>query len=832
MFSARAAAALLAYVCIFTGYSSAELSNGEVGKDPSVLPETEVPHDVQGDGAFRYSLDFAIPEFRGLEPGLGLSYNSSFKGRGRAETWLGVGWQLKGFSSIERVSVGGGTPTYDDQHDLFRLDGVELMACRDSAATNPLPGSRAYPDRYKSDTASASCRAGGNLTAIVENYRKIEMKFETVNGQQVEYFEVTNDKGVVYTYRALGAIKGDTSSGAEFDALFRRKFLLTEIRDTQQTANTVTYNYFFETKANARAHRPASVTYANGYKVVFRYEEQSEPVATFAVGTAGQFGRQHYRLKSVFVRDDAMPSGTRQIRAYKLEYQRSAVTRAHQLSRVRLYGSDYSVDANDNITGGTQQPSPLKDLAYASDGAALQQKTYPNTTFLRNVRVYDADSDNRDELVQPSLRTSDVVPAQFPTCVNSEYLPNTFAKTVPQIYSVPSVGSRNMVGSDTHAVWSKALTVRDERLPSSTASSYYPGSVLPRTPAVDQPFLPLGEQTYYKEVQSPVLPGPYNFEMVGLNGGNSSLTVPNGVRTESTIFGNFDADPEHEALVPQNSSVFYLYNLEQGGQAASQLSLSTPERDAITIDLDGDGMSELLPKLPQYPTPSANWWQTIDIRGGAVHRDYAAPPGQSFLDMAIGDRPAQNQPFTTADVNGDGKQDLVYAAGADHVRRLSVAISTGRNFLNPVTWVDAAQTAALTGGNGLGTAYAATAADVNGDGLDDIITTRTTAQVSTINCDGIVNYSYTPVLKGSSGQVFLSTGSGFIAPEESGIPAIPGYIESGDFDGDGLPDFVSESKTAGSIWFGNGDVAHLLTGLTNGQGGETVVAYAPSTAIG
>ncbi|KIC32152.1 FG-GAP-like repeat-containing protein, partial [Leisingera sp. ANG-M7] len=645
-------------------------------------------------------------------------------------------------------------------------------------------------------------------------------KYETVNGKQVEYFEVTNDKGVVYTYRALGAINGDTSSGDEFDALFRRKFLLTGIRDTQQTANTVTYNYFFESKANARAHRPASVTYANGYKVVFRYEEQSEPVATYAVGTAGQFGRQYHRLKSVFVRDDAMPSGTRQIRAYKLEYQRSAVTRAHQLSRVRLYGSDYTVDADSTITGGTQQPSPLKDLAYASDAAALEQKTYADTTFIWNLRVFDSDGDNRDELVQPSIHTSRAVPTNFPSCLNSELGFNTFAERYAVKYAIDKTGSRALIRKTPNSVWNSL----DLPLSTGVGSVLSALSVLPALPPLDQALLVVKQVIFERDGDS-VVRNPPKMLFFGVGDGTAKISSLTGA--ERMFFGNFDSDPEIEAVAPLGNYNTVFMDIFPSWKSLERYDLQPdehPQSAGQITDIDGDGVSEVILTLSE----DSYWWTVLDLRDGQFFRNDSRPGGEDFRNME--ERPYYYRPFAKADVNGDAKLDLVYVARFDHARHLAVALSTGKNFLPPIKWIGHEQTSSLNRSGSRNTPYVATVADVNGDGLDDIIVVDEKVAKSN-GCDGY-QFRYTQVLNDSPGRVFLSTGTGFVAPEASGIPAIPGYIESGDFDGDGLPDFVSESKTDGSIWFGDGDVAHLLTGLTNGQGGETVVAYAPSTAIG
>src|SRR5689334_11245212 len=80
--------------------------------------------------AATYRIPIDVPPFHGIEPKLSLSYNSSGGNR-----WVGVGWGLLGFSTIERTSASGGTPQWDHS-DRFVLDGEPLVAC---AADTPSP---------------------------------------------------------------------------------------------------------------------------------------------------------------------------------------------------------------------------------------------------------------------------------------------------------------------------------------------------------------------------------------------------------------------------------------------------------------------------------------------------------------------------------------------------------------------------------------------------------------------------------------------------------------------------------------------------------------------
>ena len=192
------------------------------------MSSAKVAADVVGAGGeYTYGFDFDLPSFRDLVPNLRLSYNSSDRSRGGPDHFVAFGWRLAGLSSIERESVGGGVPTFDDGQDIYRLDGAELMACQDAGATNPWP--RYYPLRYLTTVASASCGSGGNFSTRVESYNRIVYD-ETTNS-----FTVTRTDGRRYVYRSVGALIGDTStSGETWQMAHQSRWVLAEITDTQK----------------------------------------------------------------------------------------------------------------------------------------------------------------------------------------------------------------------------------------------------------------------------------------------------------------------------------------------------------------------------------------------------------------------------------------------------------------------------------------------------------------------------------------------------------------------------------------------------------------------
>ncbi len=835
--STLATATILFSLFLPVNLAFAELSQGESKDQPRAAPTAHAPEEVTQDGAFRHRLFFDIPKYRGLEPSLGLTYRSSFKGRGSAETYLGIGWQLRGFSSIERVSLGGGTPTYDDSLDLFRLDGQELMACEDSEATNKLSLDRSYPERYQSEVKSASCLAGGNLTTQVESYQRIILETVAINGKAVEQFLISDGKGTTYTYQSLGTIAGEAATGAdqEFNILFRRKFLLTKIENTQSQTSSVNYTYQFANKANGLAHRPATITYA-GYKVEFKYSAPGEPMATYAIGSTDHMGRQYQRLESVSVFD----SGNK-IRGYQMQYETAAQTGANLLKEVEVFGNDFQRNAG-IITSGTQLPNLLSAANYTPTLASLTSRSYPGEPFHRGAQVADVDDNGRDELLF----------------------------THPE--GTPNQCHINQTASKSHFSFSGEQVLSEIPLPSHWTEMLpplgYPGAppisssfsqLLPKTTNDTSLRVVTSFQQYIWERGDVYPSGPPKTALTEFDPNGPGVDEVSFWYTPGTYrFGNFDDDPEYEAIhLNSDNKIYFVPTLSAPWTSATLQNIGTRQASGtesmLRLDIDGDGAHELL-LLPSW-NPSGGWsgglagftdpnltnLQTqpgsvygVDFRDRRAHH-FATPPLESKYTRIIGngDNP-ESDPLMAADVNGDGNQDLVYSASiATVTNSLYVALSTGNGFLPPVKWIDSSDLdnsgQRITSLDSATTTYIASVADVNGDGLDDVIVADP-LQKSTFNCnDPGSEYQAYPLYGVSNGRIFLSTGTGFIPPEDSGLHEVPGYIETGDFDGNGLPDFASEGAAGGSILFGTGEIANLLTTFTTDTGAVTTVTYKPST---
>jgi hypothetical protein len=275
-----------------------------------------------------------------------------------------------------------------------------------------------------------------------------------------------------------------------------------------------------------------------------------------------------------------------------------------------------------------------------------------------------------------------------------------------------------------------------------------------------------------------------NYDMAGVAHPSLDLfqrwAVSDHVRTMGDVNGDgkddlvgFGQDGAYVALSDGNSfgSIGKWTN-------AFGLSAGWTVRDYVRTvgDVNGDGMDDLvgfgqngvwvsLSTGSGFPTPT-RWVQAFDLAHGWTVQDYVR---------------------TLADVNGDGKDDLV-GFGQNGVW---VSLSTGSSFPAPTRWVQAFDLA-----HGWTVQdYVRTLADVNGDGKDDLV--------------GF----------GQNGVwVSLSTGSGFPAPSKwtSSFDLSHGWTVSqyvrmvSDVNGDGKDDLVG---------FGHNGV---YLALSNGSGVDPI----------
>jgi hypothetical protein len=266
-------------------------------------------YEVSGHtGGFTTGLPILVPSFRGLEPSLSLSYNSS----GR-NGFAGVGWDLSGIDLIERRNKDGGWPRFDST-DTYWWRGQKLVAC----GTSGSPG----------------CDAGGTHFTESETYARI-----IDNGDDT--WTVTGRDGTQSTYTVMG-----------YTGTKKFRYGLSTVEDV--LGNTVSYTW---SCASATDHcYPVSIEY-NGATVTFHRETRPDPITSPGNIVQGQ------RLKTIEVEVGSSP-----VRAYKLLYDTSATTSRSLLSSFQMYGTDAVLDGSGTVTGGASLPATT--FTYRGDAQA------------------------------------------------------------------------------------------------------------------------------------------------------------------------------------------------------------------------------------------------------------------------------------------------------------------------------------------------------------------------------------------------------------------------------------------------------------------------------
>lgn len=803
--------------------TSADIPSGQLG-----TPKPLDPNIVGAGGEFTERVEIALPEFRGLPLPVALRYNSSDSSRSGPGKIVAIGWSLSGTSMIERKSLGGGVPTYDDGQDVYVLDGQELMACQGNGSTNPWTGY--YPLRFITDRASASCIAGGNLTSRVEDYRRI------VFNQGANTFTVTRPDGLRLIYTSIGVLADVPGATVNYGP--KARYLLTRIEDTQSAPNSVTYTYAFASKDDGYAHRIERIDYA-GYSVRFGYGTfPSNAVAKFATGTS-LMGKQAYQLRSIRVMDGETP-----IRGYKLTYGVSALTQTQLLTKIEEFGADL-VYAAPEITGGTALPG--KEFGYSADTVSFEMKTYPGKEFHEAVTVSDTDYDGTDELILTPEKLNRKADNDNET-ISSYY---TF---MAGHYSLDRQRNISNEPAIQRGCWPYSG-------PNSVTLSYVNGvrrwRDLPPVSASDRGTSPIvclkNNFRHYETGTSDNSTTEYKLVSLNMLTATATATLQSGgisgfISSTPATFGNFDLDAETEVIL--SGAIRDIVDGVFSTPSSPGKSWSGPGSTSsgrYSADFSGDGVDDVVKTTFYRVTPELGYLAGV-LTGRAGFVNFSIPTGNapptlphsSYLSGG-----AVLDFLGYGDLDGNGLSDIIFQNSNNSGSDTIVAyLSNGTSLSSPITFTlpnllsNNRSYTSFTSSYPRTVDHRSAVTDINSDGLVDLIIHDGFPPLTSSSDSGA------PYTSGKT-WVFVNTGSGFSQiPVSGSLAGFNRLVATGDFDGDGLVDIALEGATNtssglygyvrqdGRILFGNGGIPNRLTSIKSQTGAVTTVAYAPSSDFG
>ncbi len=255
------------------------------------------------------------------------------------------------------------------------------------------------------------------------------------------------------------------------------------------------------------------------------------------------------------------------------------------------------------------------------------------------------------------------------------------------------------------------------------------------------------------------------------NDGSGTFTLANtnpaGDFPISVVAADVNGDGRMDLIAANynDSTVTVLTNRGNGTFASAGTPATGVGPNAVTAaDVNGDGRMDLI--TGNYGLTDTNFFGT-----GRTLTVLTNAGNSSFLLAGSPDVGAASYVVVAADVNGDGRMDLISLDG--DIEELVVLTNTG-----PGTFVPAS-TNAVSGGSDV------VAMDVNGDGRPDLLVSSLDSTVF--------------VLTNSGGGTFTLAGSPSVAPDSFSVAVA-------DVNNDGWPDLICPSFTT---------LTHMLTVLTN-----------------
>jgi RHS repeat-associated protein len=646
-----------------------------------------------------------------------------------------------------------------------------------------------------SGMAAASCSGYGTFTTRVESYRKI------FRDNSANSWTVTDPDGTQYLYLPVANWTADKTSVIAT----QYRYLLSTVTDPH--GNSVAYDYTCNGPPNCYIY---SIIY-NGTAIRFYWESRPDTV-TYATGQV--LGQWIWRLHSIDVR----VSGSRR-RAYAISYTAPGLSSGSGrslLASIQEYGTDATMDSDGTISGGTALP-PAKYL-YQTASFAPSRADWSDS--VPKLVQGDFNGDGRQDLAWVSGCTVNLRLSNGSAFTAASWAIQACSGSVgdadnPHDYEV---GDFNGDGRPDIAVfYGNGLTRSNDKwsvpVLINTGSGFY-------------------EYTQWSNLNGSGVNDGLEFRVGDFNGdGLDDFLV------QSKVSATPNPADSCFAVYLSTGSKFYADSHWQATDGC--------RKRGEVLDINGDGKSDII-SFSTYQYNSSTLTGSTDylvLRSNGTGFDELVGTVQIPCDFSGcgGSWRPSDPTWLRADVNGDGKTDLVAVYGQQwtdtdgvvwppEVAHIMPLLSTGSGFVAEPVLANKGRFDAAAG--------SWVVADLNGDGREDLAVAEPGG-------------TWSDAQHGPQIEAYLSTGTGFnwtywgsTGWAQGDASAQLFHITAsstpyvGDFSGDGKHDIAwREVDSSGSeaswqpiaVFDSPSAVLDLMTRATASLGAVTTIGYTPSS---
>lgn len=712
---------------------------------------------VSSSGAATYSVPISVPPgTAGMSPSLSLDYNSQ---SGASSGWLGAGLAGVGWSLSGLPAIGRCPRT-------VAQDGVAGAVNYDANDRFCIDGQRlvAVTGVYGAD--------GTEYRTEIESFSKIVSHGTAGTGPA--WFEVRSKSGQILqlgnTTDSRILAQGKTSA---------RSWGVNKVSDTKGNYFTVTY---VNDSVNGQAY-PSRIDYTGNdaaslapyNSVQFVYDTSRTDV--LPVYHAGSLLKTTVRLTKV-----QTYSGSALVADYRLAYQPGSATGRSQLASITLCdGSNNCLPATSfTWQNGTTTPTVISNVA-GQNGALAGSRPYIgdfNGDGLPDV-MWDDEPANKVGTNGTRVLWTSTGAGGFN--VNSNFVGQNGVLTPVQLtgdfvfYYAPLIGDFNRDGrSDVWWYLSFPLPVPSTTWISTSGAGFAIG-----TGAAPPSSVPIAVFDVNADGRTDLM------------WRNSSILTVWRVNSDGTVATN-----------DINLSTYFPGTINGGPFDGTPIASIIAAMSSLRpVDFNGDGVGDIL-------------WSTTAFNGGKFGLWLGIGDG-TFTQVSGADASVSGHHALSVDINGDGKTDILWNQ-FDSTSKLT----TGQRIL----WISRGDgtfdVIANPGGqNGTLAGYIPNAADLNGDGIADVLW---------VSVDG------NGLSTGSSVAWFGKGDGTFTVVQNYGGTGPVGYVPIlADFNGDGKTDVLwdsrsgTDSRSTGArlLWLSDGASPDIIKTVTNGVGATVTLTY-------